>query len=166
MRVANLNNLEQRILDNGKRQTGSNVAYRGAFFLRLLHAAVHEHGTTASQVNGMLCCNCGLCEVGNVQVQAACEALNETSAARRACFVQHDMLNNAVFHAQALHILAANIQDEFNARQHFLGTAQVRDRLNLARVNAQSFQQQAFAVAGHRGVTDGYQRDSLLIARK
>ena len=76
------------------------------------------------------------------------------------------MLDNAVFHAQALHILAANIKDELNAWQHFLGTAQMRDRLDFARINAQRFQQQTFAVASHRGMTDGYQLFSLLIAWK
>ena len=68
MRVANLNNLEQRILDNGKCQTSSNIAHRGAFLLRLLHAAVHEHSATTSQVNGMFCCDSGLCEISNVQI--------------------------------------------------------------------------------------------------
>ena len=166
MRVADFNNLEQRILDNRKRQTSSDIADRSTFFLRLLHAAVHEHGATTSQVNGMFCRNSGLCEVGNVQIQAACEALDEASAARRACFVQHDVLDNTVFHAQALHVLAANVQDELNARQHFLRAAQVRDRLDFARINAQGFQQQAFAITGHGSMSDSYQRFSLLIARK
>ena len=76
------------------------------------------------------------------------------------------MLDNAVFHAQALHVLAANVQDELNARQHFLGTAQMRDRLDFARINAQRFQQQAFAITGHGSMTDSYQQFALFIARK
>ena len=42
------------------------------------------------------------------------------------------MLDNTVLDAQALHVLAADVQDELDAGQECLGAAQVRDGLDLA----------------------------------
>ena len=48
MRIADLDNLEERILDDRNSQPGSDIAHRCAFLLRLLHTRIHEHRTTAS----------------------------------------------------------------------------------------------------------------------
>ena len=101
------------------------------FLLRLLDARVHEHGAAASQINRVGGLDRGAGEVGDVEVQTRREALDEAAAARRARLVEHDMVDDAVFHAQALHVLAADVQDELDARQHLLGTAQMRDGLDL-----------------------------------
>ena len=162
VRVADFDNLEQRILDNRDGQARGDVAHRSAFLLRLLHAGVHEHGAAASQVNGVFRMDCRLGEFGNVQVQARREALDEAAATRRARFVQHDMVDHAILHAQALHVLAADIEDELHARKHLLSAAQVRDRLDLARVDAQRLKEQRFAVAGDRGMPDGDERFARL----
>ena len=68
------------------------------------------------------------------------------------------MVDHAVLHAQALHVLAADVEDELHAREHLLSAAQVRDRLDLARVDAQRLKKQRLAVAGDRGVSDGDER--------
>ena len=81
VRVANLDDLEQRVLDNGNGQAGGNVANGRAFLLRLLHARVHEHGATAAQVNRIFRADCRLGELGNVQVQTTGEAFDEAAAA-------------------------------------------------------------------------------------
>ena len=52
--VANFDYLEQGIFNNGKSQTGSDVTNRGTFLLSLLNATVHEHRTTAAQINRIL----------------------------------------------------------------------------------------------------------------
>ena len=167
VRVADLDDLEQRVLDDRDGQAGGDVAHRGAFFLGLLHARVHEHGAAAAQINRRLRLDGGLRELGHVQVQAAREAFDEAAAARRAGLVQHDVVDDAVFHAQAFHVLAANVEDELDARQHLLRAAQVRHRLDLAGVHAQRFEQQALAVAGDRGVSNGHERlAGLGIARQ
>ena len=166
VRVADLDDLEQGVLDDRDGQARGDVANGGAFLLRLLHAAVHEHGAAAAQVDGVFRADGGLRELGHVQVQAAGEALDEAAAARGARLVEHDVVDDAVFHAQALHVLAADIQDELNARQHLLRAAQVRDRLDLARVHAQCLKQQVLAVARDRGVADGHQRVAGGVARQ
>ena len=58
------------------------------------------------------------------------------------------MLDNAVFHAKALHVLAADVEDELDSGKHLLGTAQMGDGLDLARVDVQGLQEQMLAVAG------------------
>lgn len=116
VRVANLDDLEQGVLDNGNRQTRGYVAHGGALLLGLLHAAVHEHGAAASQVDGALGAHGRLRELGHVELEPRGEALDEAAAARAARLVEHDVVDHAVLHAQALHVLAADIEDELHAR--------------------------------------------------
>ena len=66
------------------------------------------------------------------------------------------MVNHAVFNAEALHVLTTNIQDEFNAWKHFLRTAEMRNRFNLAGIDTQSFEQQRLTVASNRNMGDVY----------
>ena len=158
VRVADFDHLEQGVLDDGDGQARGDVAHGGAFLLSLLHAAVHEHGAAAAQIDGALGLDGSLSELGHAQVEARGEALDEAAAARAARFVQHDVVDHAVLHAQALHVLAADIEDELHARQHLLRAAQVSHGLDLAGIHAQRFQQQVLAVTGHRGVADTHQR--------
>ena len=72
------------------------------------------------------------------------------------------MVDHAVLHAQTLHVLAADVEDELHARKHLLSTAQVRNRLDLARVDAQRLKKQRLAVAGDRGMPDGDERLACL----
>ena len=68
------------------------------------------------------------------------------------------MVDDAVLHAQALHVLAADVQDELHAGQHLLGAAQMGHRLNLAGVDPQGLKQQPLAVTGHGRVADLHER--------
>ena len=134
--VANFNDLEQGVLDNGNGQARGDIAHGGAFFLSLLHTGVHEYGAAAAQIDRIFGGVRGFRELGYVEVQARSEALDEAAAARRACLVEHDVVDNAVFHAQALHVLAADVENELDARQHFLCAAKVRDGFDFAGVDA------------------------------
>ena len=64
------------------------------------------------------------------------------------------MLNDAVFDLQTLHVLAANIKNEINVWDKCLSATQVSDGLNLARVCAQSLNQDTLAITGGSDVTD------------
>ncbi len=64
------------------------------------------------------------------------------------------MLDDAVSYLQALHVLAANVEDELDARDKGLGAAQVRDGLDLAGVRAQGLDEDLLAVAGGGHVAD------------
>ena len=113
--VAQLNDLEQGVLDDGIGQAGRDVAHRGAFLLRLLDARVHKDRAAAAQVDGSLSMDGGIGERAHVHVHRHGETLDKAAAARRASLVEHDVLDDAVLDAQTLHVLAANVQDKLDA---------------------------------------------------
>ncbi len=80
--IAQLNNLEQGILDDGIGQAGRDVAHRGTFLLRLLDTRVHEDRAAAAQVDGGLGMDGGVGERAHVHVHGHGEALDEAAAAR------------------------------------------------------------------------------------
>ena len=94
-------------------------------------------------------------ERAHVHVHRHGEALDKAAAARRAGLVEHDVLDDAVLDAQALHVLAANVQDELDAGQECLGAAQVRDGLDLAGIGLEGLDEQRLTVARGGHVTDG-----------
>ena len=153
--VAQLNDLEQGILDDGIGQAGRDVAHRGAFLLRLLDARVHKDRAAATQVDGGLGMDSGIGERAHVHVHRDGKTLDKAAAARRAGLVEHDVLDDAVLDAQALHVLAADVQNELDARQERLGAAQVRDGLDLAGVGLEGLDEQRLAVARGGHVADG-----------
>ena len=152
--VAELNDLEQGVLDDGVRKTSSNVADGCAFLLSLLNAGVHEDGTTGAQVNRKLCLSCGGCKLADVHLHRVGEGRNKGAAACRACLVEHDVLDDAVFDLQTLHVLAANIKNEVNVWDKCLGATQVSNGFNLAGVCTQSLNQDALAITSGCDVAD------------
>ena len=153
--IAQLNNLEQGILNDGIGKTGRDIAHRGAFLLRLLDTRVHEDRAAAAQVDRGLGMDGGIGERAHVHVHRDGEALDKAAAARRAGLVEHDVLDDAVLDAQALHVLAANVQNELDAGQERLGAAQVSDGLDFTRVCLESLDEQRLAVARGGHVADG-----------
>ena len=153
--VAQLNDLKQGILDDGIGQAGRNVAHRGAFLLRLLDARVHKDRAAAAQIDGGLGMDGGIGERAHVHVHRDGEALDKATAARRTGLVEHDVLDNAVLDAQALHVLAADVQNELDAGQECFGAAQVRNGLDLAGIGFEGLDEQRLAVARGGHVADG-----------
>ena len=153
--VAQLNDLEQGVLDDGVGQAGGDVAHRGAFLLRLLDARVHKDRAAAAQVDRGLGVNSGVGKRAHIHVHGHSETLDKAAAARRAGLVEHDVLDHAVLHAQALHVLTANVQDELDARQECLGAAQVRDGLDLAGVGLEGLDEQRLTITGGGHMADG-----------
>ena len=64
--VADFDDLEQCVLNNGQGQTGGDVANRGAFLLRLLNAGVHEDRAATAQIDWVICLDGGLGELRNL----------------------------------------------------------------------------------------------------
>ena len=153
--VAQLNDLEQGVLDDGIGQAGRNVAHRGAFLLRLLDARVHKDRAAAAQVDRGLGMDGSVGERAHVHVHRDGEALDKAAAARRAGLVEHDVLDDAVLDAQALHVLSANVQNELDAGQERLGAAQVRDGLDLAGIGLEGLNEKRLTVARGGHVADG-----------
>ena len=148
--VAQLDDLEERVLDDGVGKAGGHVAYGRALLLGLLHARVHEHGAAAAQVNGMLALHGSGGKLLDGHAHGVREVRDEAAAARGARLVQADVLDDAAANLQALHVLAANVQDEVHVGHEGLCAAQVRHRLDLAGVRAQRLDQDALAVARRR----------------
>ena len=153
--IAQLNDLEQGILDDGIGKAGRDVAHRGAFLLRLLDARVHKDRAATAQVDRGLGMDGGVGERAHVHVHRDGEALDKATATRRAGLVEHDVLDNAVLDTQALHVLAADVQDKLDAGQECLGAAQVRNGLDLAGVGLEGLDEQRLAVARGGHVADG-----------
>ena len=153
--VADLDNLEQGVLHDRVGQAGGDVAHRGAFLLGLLHARVHEDRAAAAQVHGVFSREGGGGEVLHRHAHGVGKSADERAAARRAGLVEHDVLDDAVLHAQALHVLAAHVEDELDAGKHLVGAAQVRDGLDLAGVGMERLDEQALAVARAGDVAHG-----------
>ena len=161
--VAQLNDLEQGILDDGIGQAGRDVAHRGAFLLRLLDARVHKDRAATSQVDRGFGMDGGVGERAHVHVHRDGEALDKATATRRAGLVEHDVLDDAVLDAQALHVLAANVQNELDAGQERLGAAQVRDGLDLAGIGLEGLDEQRLTVARGGHVADGAARGDVVV---
>ena len=94
-------------------------------------------------------------ERAHVHVHRDGEALDKATATRRAGLVEHDVLDDAVLDAQALHVLAANVQDKLDAGQECLGAAQVRNGLDLSGIGLERLDEQRLAVARGSHVADG-----------
>ena len=155
VKVTQLDDLKERVLDHGVREARGHVADGRTLLLRLLDAGVHEDGAAAAQVNGGLCGHGDLREVLDAHVHGLGKALDERAAARGAGLVEHDVLDDAVTHLEALHVLAANVENELDAGDKGLRATKVGDGLDLAGVRAQGLNEDALAVAGSGHVTDG-----------
>ena len=153
--VAQLNDLEQGILDDGIGQAGRDVAHRGAFLLCLLDARIHKDRAATAQIDRSLGMDGGIGERTHVHVHRHGKTLDKAAAARRASLVEHDVLNHAVLDAQALHVLAADVQDKLDTGQECLGAAQMRNGLNLAGIGLEGLDEQRLAVARGGHVADG-----------
>ena len=66
-------------------------------------------------------------------------------------------------HAQALHVLAADVEDELDVGDEGLGTAKVSDGLDLAGVGAEGLDEQGLAVARRGDVADGATLGELVV---
>ncbi len=146
--IAQFDDLEQRVLDYGIAQAGRYIANSGALLLGLLDATIHENGAAAAQIHRGGSMQGFFGKVLDAVAQAAGKGLNKGAASARAGLVEHDVLDYAVFDAQALHVLAANVQDKLHAREHLLGAAQMRHGLDLSTIGLDGLKQKALAIAG------------------
>ena len=163
--IAQLDDLEQRVLDDGIRQARRDVCRRRTLFLRLFDAGIHEDGAAAAKIDGGLGLEGLGGEVLDGHVERGRECLDERTATRRARLVKHDVLDDAVLDMHALHVLAADVEDEVDVGAQLAGTAQMRNRLNLAGVGLDSLEQQCLAIPRRGGMPNGHERITICIAR-
>ena len=94
--ICKLDDLVERVFDDGVGKTCRNVGNRGSFFLGLLDVGVHEYCATGTQVNGSFCKQGFLCKALSGVTQAGCEVFYEGAAAGTTGFVQHDGIHSSV----------------------------------------------------------------------
>ena len=90
-----------------------------------------------------------LSEFWNLQVHRLGIGLDKGSAARRTSLVQHDVADGSVLDLHALHILAADVQNEGYAGQELFRTLVVSHRFDFAGIDPVSGADQSLAVAGY-----------------
>ena len=66
------------------------------------------------------------------------------------------MLDDALAHLQALHVLATDVQDELDIGDECLRTTQVRDRLDFTAVGTERLDEDALTIARRGHMADGH----------
>ena len=140
--------LVQRVLDHADGQAGADVLDAGAVLLGLLDRAVHKDGAAAAQVHRAVCKQTQGGKLLHIIAQGLGEGLQEAAAARRTGLVQEDVADGAVLDLEALHVLAADVDDEVHVGHEVFGGGEVGHRLHQAVVAAEGVLHQVFAVAG------------------
>ncbi len=146
--------LHQGVFDDGIGQARRDVAHGRAFLLGLLDPGIYKDGTPGAQIHRVPGQQSLLCELLDAHVERTCEGFDEGTAARRTGLVEHDVLDDAVPHLHAFHVLSADVQYELHPGQEMLGRLVMGNRLDLAYVDAQSRLHQAFTVTGDDRVRD------------
>ena len=149
--IGYFDNLEQRIFNNGVSKSGRDIIHTGAFLLCLLYTGVHKYGTAGSQIDGMLCEECCLCEILDRKVQGFCKGLDKGTAAGGTCLVELYIVNRMIFNTDTFHILTADIKDTVYIRVKELSGIVVGDGLHFAFIQHQSRFYQSLAVTGGAG---------------
>ena len=95
-----------------------------------------------------------LCKIRNAHIHRLGVSLDKRSAAGRACFVEHNIIDRTVFDLDTFHVLSADVQDKIHIRQEGSGRLIMSDGLNLTVVGAESRLDEMFAVARGDGIGD------------
>ena len=154
LRTGQLDDLVQSIFDDRIGKTGRNIRDGGALLLGLLHIGIHKHGAPGSQIHrrfgkqGFF--RKALCRIS----QAGSKILNEGAAAGGAGFIQQNGVHSAVFQLDALHILAADVQNTVHRRVKERRSRAMGNGLHNALIQRKGGFQQRFAVACGTGTDD------------
>ena len=153
--VGGPDDLVDRVLDDGDGQSRGDVLHAGAVLLGLLDAGVHEYGAAGAQVDRVPGQQAQLGKVGDGVAQGLGKGLDEGAAAGGAGLVEHDGVHRAVADFEALHVLAADVDDEVHVGVEVAGGAVVGHRLHQPGVAGEGIFDEVLAVAGDGRALDG-----------
>ena len=136
-----------RVLDDGGREPRRNILDGRALLLRLLDRAVHEHRAARTELNGVPRKQPEAGEFFDLHPHRLCERLDEGAAARGARLVEHDGVDDAVLHLEALDVLPADVDDEVDVGIEVERRLEVRHRLDDAEIDLQSRAHHILAVS-------------------
>ena len=126
--------------------------------MRLLDRAVHEHGATRAELDGVLRVQPEPSKIRNRIPERVGKRLNERAATRRASLVEHYVVDCLVFNLEALDVLTADVDNKVDVGTEFERGGKVRDGFDYAVIELQARFYQLFAIARNR--RGGY-RNSL-----
>ena len=150
--IGQLDDLEKGVFDDRIGQAGGDVRDRSPLLLGLLDLRIHEDRAAGAQVNRVLCEEGFFGEVFDRIIQGLGEGLDEGAAAGGAGLVQLDRVDGAVLDLDALHVLAADIEDAVNLGVEESSRIVVGDGLDFSVVQLEGGFQEGLPVAGGAGV--------------
>ena len=136
------------VLDDADRQPCRNVGDRRAVLLRLLDRRVHEDRAARTEIDRRAALQPLAGEVLHAVAHRTGKGLNKGAAAGRACLVEHDGVDRAVFDLEALDVLPADIEDKIDVGAKMLCRRVMRQRLDQPRVGMERMPDEILAVAG------------------
>ena len=154
--------LVEGVLHHADGEAGGDVLDAGAVLLGLLDAGVHEDGAAAAKVHGTVREEAQFREILHLIAQGVGEGLQEAAAAGGAGLVQEDVADGPLADLEALHVLAADVDDEVHLGEEVAGGGEVGHRLHHAVVGVEGGFRQVLAVAG--GGDGGHPHGGMLPA--
>ena len=110
--VGGPDDLVDGVLHDGGGQAGGDICHGGAVLLGLFYAGVHKHSAAGTQIHRLFGEQTQLGKIRDVIAQGLCEGLDKGAAAGGAGLVQQDGVHRPIADLEALHILAADVDDE------------------------------------------------------
>ena len=152
--VGELDDLVEGVLDDRIGEASRDVPDGSAFLLGLLDVGVHEHGAARAEIHGVFGKERFPGEALRGIAEGVGKVFQEGPAAGAAGLVEQDVVDRAVTEADALHVLAANVQHAVDLRVKEGGGGAVGDGLDLALVEVEGGLEKLLPVAGGAGAHD------------
>ena len=147
-RVGELDDLIERVFDDGIGKPRRNIRHARALLLRLLDVGVHEYRAARAEIDRVRREQRFLGKALGAVAERSGKVLDERAAAGRARLVEQHIVHAAVVQLDALHVLPADVQHAVHLRIKEGGGGAVSDGLDLALVEREGRLQQRLAVAG------------------
>ena len=144
-------------------QAGGDILHRGALLLGLLHGGVHKHRAAAAQIHRRPALQAPFGKLRYPIAHGTGKGFDKGAAAGGAGLVEQDRIDGPVFDAEALDVLAADVQNEIHVRLEIAGRRIVGNGLHHALVHAEGVLNQFFAVARAGGAADGHPMAAAVI---
>ena len=157
-RVGELDDLVERVFDDGVGKPGRDIGHTRALLLRLLDIGVHKHRAARAEVHGGLGKERLVRELLRRHAEGVGKVFKERAAAGRAGLVQKHRVHRAVLELDALHVLPADIEHAVDLRVEKRGGGAVGDGLDLALVEREGGFEQCLTVARGAGARDARAR--------
>ena len=133
-----------------RRYPRGNIVHSRAVLLRLLNGAVHEHGATRTQFDGVKGKQSQSGKFRDAHTESVGNRLYKRTAAGRARFVKHDIVYRFVLDFETLDVLTADVDNEIYVGTKFQRRGKVRNSFDNAEIEFKSRFQKFFPVARYR----------------